>query len=474
MSNDGASRYEPGDDSRPPDDARTNPRVAGDAFADRASQTVETFGQGQLIPMAPRWATAACGSGQQQWIVIQPQVPYPYSFGQRMSRRMQRGPARREARAPPPPQSRNSEHSSESRRRNTEQPLSSDQESNNSWAFGNRWLRRDFSGSCVETAPRRWCGSDGRLGDVRPPAQATLQSASQRSSKRNHPATARMERPILAPSTATSTFLSEWVPSERAGPPADQQRSGTTAPCGDKKKRKQETVSKNTKKKAPIASSKSVDNLDDRFGKLSVSSSAMVARPARSEQRLWVFDGCDYAAFRQRFLAAADANRWDDGMKYRMLWDAMGDNVEARLALVNKDTATFEVLLTIMDELFAVHESHDDAIQEAASMQRRTDETPEQFAEAIEKALERANLSESDKNRAARKYFVQGLTDERERMYIEREDKSGRFENVVRLAIIWESLTQTMEHLRRENDTLRNCMFVMEFRLRTKKTKPSP
>ena len=56
-------------------------------------------------------------------------------------------------------------------------------------------------------------------------------------------------------------------------------------------------------------------------------------------------------------------------------------------------------------------------------------------------------------------------------MYIEREDKSGRFENVVRLAIIWESLTQTMEHLRRENDTLRNCMFEMEFRLRTKKTK---
>ena len=46
--------------------------------------------------------------------------------------------------------------------------------------------------------------------------------------------------------------------------------------------------------------------------------------------------------------------------------------------------------------------SHDDAIQKAASMQRRTDETPEQFAEAIEKALERANLSESDKNRAAR------------------------------------------------------------------------
>ena len=138
-----------------------------------------------------------------------------------------------------------------------------------------------------------------------------------------------------------------------------------------------------------------------------------------------------------------------------MLWDAMGDNVEAKLALVNKDTATFEVLLlTIMDELFTVHESHDDAIQEAASMQRRTDETPEQFAEAIEKTLERANLSESDKNRAARKYFVQGLTDERERMYIEREDKSGRFKNVVRLAITWESLTQTMEHLRRENDTL--------------------
>ena len=75
LSNDGASRHGPGDDRRIPDDARTTPRVFGDAFADRASQTVETFGQGQLIPMAPRWATAACGSGQQQWIVIQPQVP---------------------------------------------------------------------------------------------------------------------------------------------------------------------------------------------------------------------------------------------------------------------------------------------------------------------------------------------------------------------------------------------------------------
>ena len=123
---------------------------------------------------------------------------------------------------------------------------------------------------------------------------------------------------------------------------------------------------------------------------------------------------------------------------------------------------------------FAVHEPHDDAIQEAASMQRRTDETPEQFAEAIEKTLERANLSESDKNRAAWKYFVQGLTDEREMMYIAREDGSGSFENAVRLAIIWESLSSTVEHLRRENDTLRNCMFEMENRLRTKKGKSSP
>ena len=69
---------------------------------------------------------------------------------------------------------------------------------------------------------------------------------------------------------------------------------------------------------------------------------------------------------------------------------------------------------------------------------------------------------------------MQGLTGERERMYIAQEDKTGSFENAVRLAIIWESLSSTVEHLRRENDTLRNCMFEMEFRLRTKKTKSSP
>ena len=127
--------------------------------------------------------------------------------------------------------------------------MSSDQESNNSWAFGNRWLRRDFSGSCVETVPRRWCGSNGRLSEVRPPAQAALQSASLKSLKENHPTTAWMGCTIPAPSAATSTFLSEWVPSEQAGPPADQQRSGTTAPCGEKKKRKQETVSKTLRRR---------------------------------------------------------------------------------------------------------------------------------------------------------------------------------------------------------------------------------
>ena len=114
-------------------------------------------------------------------------------------------------------------------------------------------------------------------------------------------------------------------------------------------------MSKNTKKKAPIASSKSVDTLNVRFGRLSVSGSGIVTRTVRSDQRLWVYDGCDYATFRQRFLADAHANRWDDGTKYRMLWDAMGDNMEARLTLVNKNTATFKVLLTVMDELFLVH-----------------------------------------------------------------------------------------------------------------------
>ena len=69
---------------------------------------------------------------------------------------------------------------------------------------------------------------------------------------------------------------------------------------------------------------------------------------------------------------------------------------------------------------------------------------------------------------------MQGLTDERERMYIEREDGAGSFENAIRLAIIWESLTQTVEHLRRENQTLRNSMFEFETRLRTRKGKSPP
>ena len=77
-------------------------------------------------------------------------------------------------------------------------------------------------------------------------------------------------------------------------------------------------------------------------------------------------------------------------------------------------------------------------------------------------------------SRAARKYFIQGLTDERERMYIAREDGAGSFENAVRLAIIWESLSSTVEHLTRENQTLRNCMFEMETRLRAKKGKSPP
>ena len=373
---------------------------------------------------------------------------------------MQRGRARREARASPTPRSRDTEHSSETRRRNTEQTFSSDQESNNSWAFGNRWLRRDFSESCVETVPRRWCGSYGRsLGDVRPPAQAVPQSASLKSFKDGHPATARMGCPTPTPSTATSTFSSEWVPSERAGPPTDQQHGETMAPCGEREKRKQETVSKNIKKKTPTASGNSVSDLDTRFSRLSVSSSSVATCPIRREQQDWMLNGCDHVAFRQRFLAAADANRWDERTKFRMLWDAIGDNAEAMMTRINKDTATFEVILRVMGDLFFAYGSCDDATQEAASMRRRTDETLEKFAEAIKKTLERANLDEVDMNRAARKYFMQGLTDERQKMYIEREDGAGSFDNAVRLAMIWELLSQEEEHLRRENQILRNCMF---------------
>ena len=58
-----------------------------------------------------------------------------------------------------------------------------------------------------------------------------------------------------------------------------------------------------------------------------------------------MLNGCDYVAFRQGFLAAADANRWDKRSKFRMLWDAMGDNAEAMMTTINKDTATLEVLL---------------------------------------------------------------------------------------------------------------------------------
>ena len=54
-------------------------------------------------------------------------------------------------------------------------------------------------------------------------------------------------------------------------------------------------------------------------------------------------------------------------------------------------------------------------------------------------------------------------------MYIAREDGTGSFENAVRLAIIWESLSQEVEHLRRDNQTLRNCMSQFETRLRTRK-----
>ena len=118
----------------------------------------------------------------------------------------------------------------------------------------------------------------------------------------------------------------------------------------------------------------------------------------------------------------------------------MGDNVDARLNKVNKDIVTFVALLTIMDEMFFVYELHDDATQEATLMQRKSDETPEHFAEAIKKTLERTNLDRVDMNQAARKYFLQGLTDERQTMCINREDGAGRFENAVRLAIIWESL----------------------------------
>ena len=87
-----------------------------------------------------------------------------------------------------------------------------------------------------------------------------------------------------------------------------------------------------------------------------------------------------------------------------------------------------------MDDLFFAYGSCDDATQEAASMRRRIDQTPEQLAEAIRKTLERVNLDEVDMNRAARKCFMQGLTDERRNMYIEREDGVGSFDNAVRLA----------------------------------------
>ena len=67
------------------------------------------------------------------------------------------------------------------------------------------------------------------------------------------------------------------------------------------------------------------------------------------------------------------------------------------MTLIDRSTATYKVLLRVLDEMYGVSKSYHDAIDEAAEMRRKPDETPYQFAIAVKKALEKTDIPERKK-----------------------------------------------------------------------------
>ena len=89
--------------------------------------------------------------------------------------------------------------------------------------------------------------------------------------------------------------------------------------------------------------------------------------------------------------------------------------------------------------MYGVSKSYHDAIDEAAAMRRKPDETPYQFAIAVKKALEKTDIPERKRNELTRHYFVRGLTKVQQKSYIDRKDKDkSDLHLALRLAVKWE------------------------------------
>ena len=68
---------------------------------------------------------------------------------------------------------------------------------------------------------------------------------------------------------------------------------------------------------------------------------------------------------------------------------------------IDRSTATYKVLLCVLDETYGVLKSYHDAINEEgqeAAMQGKTDETPYQFSIEVKKTLEKTDMPELKRN----------------------------------------------------------------------------
>ena len=187
--------------------------------------------------------------------------------------------------------------------------------------------------------------------------------------------------------------------------------------------------------------SKKIDS--SRVSNVSTSSSRTGRR--RGKVNLPTFDGTDYPVFRQLFMANADTFAWSETEKLQYLLGALRGPAKAILTLMDDQNVTYQRLLDMLEDRYGASKSYTDIVDQMKELKRKPTQSLYDFVIDVKRMLRRTQVTDEERGRLARHYFVQGLPNREQRAYVDRKDKARN--DVIKalsLAQKWERRHSTM------------------------------
>ena len=228
-------------------------------------------------------------------------------------------------------------------------PLGGVKYSMSEWAELSEQMRR-----CMERGEARNTGRSREPSPITAPQQASLRP----------PLITMTSSPAgvgVVHSDPTPPLVSEAGRSDASRPTSAAPTSTTASRTGDPPILRGERSKRKQKKKktrqvlVATTSSSSASDLDDSLASVSVvSTRSSTSRPRRGKQPNLSFNGDEYQVFRQLFLTAAENQGWDDKEKFQTLLNALKGPAKSVMTLIDRSTATYKVLLRVLDEMYGV------------------------------------------------------------------------------------------------------------------------